>query len=217
MIITWFGHSCFRIQDKTGPEGITVLTDPFEKSVGLKPPAVEANIVTVSHDHFDHNNVSAVRGDPFVISSAGEYDVAGVMIQGVESYHDESEGRERGGNIIYRMDMDEISVVHLGDVGHTLNNKQLEVLAGADILMVPVGGKYTVDAKKAAEIVSQVQPRMVIPMHYKLSEVQVDIEGVDRFVKELALKPTYENKLKISKKELPQEDMELVIFNPFKS
>lgn len=213
MFITWWGQSCFRIQDKTGPDGITVATDPFDKTVGLKSPNFEADIVTVSHDHFDHNNVAGLRGDPFVIRSAGEYDTKGVMVQGVESYHDEKEGEERGKNIIYRIEMDNISVVHLGDLGHVLENKQLESLVGTDILMIPVGGTYTLDAKKAVEVVSQIEPRMVIPMHYKVSGLKVDLAGVDDFVKQLGLKPTYEDKLKISKKELPQENMELVVFN----
>lgn len=213
MIITWFGQSCFRLQDKTGAEGITLVTDPYDSSIGLKPPQFEANIVTVSHDHSDHNNTSALKGDPFIVDTAGEYDVSGVMLQGVESYHDESKGQERGKNIIYRIDMDNISVSHLGDLGHTLNNKQLEVLAGTDILLLPIGGTYTIDAKKATEVVSQVQPRMVIPMHYSIDRLKADIEGVETFIKELALKPTYEDKLKIQKKDLPQEDMELVILN----
>jgi L-ascorbate metabolism protein UlaG (beta-lactamase superfamily) len=169
--------------------------------------------VTVSHDHFDHNNISALKGDPFVVKSAGEYDFRGVMVQGVDSYHDENGGVDRGRNVIYRIDMDGVSVTHLGDLGHLLENKQLEVLAGTDILLIPVGGKYTINAKKATEVISQIQPRLVIPMHYSLPDLTVDIEGVEGFVKELGLKPTYEEKLKISAKELPQEDMELVILN----
>lgn len=213
MIITWWGQSCFRIQDKTGSDGITVVTDPFDKSLGLKVPNFEADIVTVSHDHFDHNNVNSLRGDPFVINTAGEYDTKGVMVQGVESYHDENEGKDRGSNIVYRIEMEEITLVHLGDLGHNLENKQLEPLVGTDILMVPVGGTYTLDARKAVEVVSQIEPRMVIPMHYKVPNLSVDLDGVDTFIKEMGIKPTYEDKLRISKKELPQENMELVVFN----
>ncbi len=213
MIISWLGQSCFKIQDKVGPDGVTVVTDPFEKSIGLKPPGFEADIVTVSHDHYDHNNVQAVRGNPFVIRSAGEYDIKGVMVEGVEAYHDGKQGAERGKNIIYRIELDDITVAHLGDLGHILDNKQLERLSGVDILLVPVGGKYTVDAKKAVEVVSQIEPRIVIPMHYKIKGLKVDLEPVDKFVKELGLKPTYEEKLKISKRDLPQEDMELVVLS----
>ncbi len=211
MIITWFGHSCFRIQNKIGPEGVTVATDPYDQSVGLKPPNFEANIITISHNHFDHNNPQVLRGNPFVINSAGEYDVSGAIIQGVDSYHEEKKGEERGKNIIYRIDMDDISVVHLGDLGHILENKQLEALAGTDILLIPVGEKYTIDVKKAAEVISQVQPRIIIPMHYSLPKLKIDISGVDKFIKEIGVKPTYEDKLKINKKDLPQEDMELVV------
>lgn len=213
MIITWQGHSCFKIQDKIGPDGLTVVTDPFNKEIGLKVPNFEADIVTISHDHYDHNNAGALRGQPFVVKSAGEYDIKGVMVEGIASYHDDKDGKENGGNIIYRIEMDDISVVHLGDLGQVLDNAQLEKLAGTDILLIPVGGEYTLDAKKAVEVISQIEPRLVIPMHYKTKDLKIDIEGVDKFVKELGVTPTYEEKLKISKKELPSEDMELVILS----
>jgi len=156
MIITWLGHSCFKIQDKLTPEGVTIVTDPFDKSVGLKVPRFEAQIVTISHDHSDHNNVSAIKGDPFVIKGAGEYEVKGVFIEGVEAYHDDQSGAQRGKNIIYRIDFDEMSVTHLGDLGHTLDSKQLEKLEGTDILLIPVGGNFTIGANKAVEVVSQI-------------------------------------------------------------
>ena len=213
MIITWQGQSCFKIQDKVGSEGITLVTDPFDKSLGLKVPNFEADIVTVSHDHYDHNNVAAFRGTPKVIKSAGEYDIKGVMIEGVLSYHDASQGQERGNNIIYRIEMDDITICHLGDLGHVLDNKQLERLEGIDILLVPVGGKYTLDAKLAVEVISQIEPRIVIPMHYKIKDMKIDIDGVDKFIKELGIEAAYEEKLKINKKDLPAEDMELVILS----
>ena len=213
MIITWQGHSCFKIQDKLGTEGITLVTDPFDKSLGLKLPNFEADIITVSHDHPDHNNVSALRGNPHIVKSAGEYDIKGVMIEGVLSYHDESKGKERGSNVIYRIEMDDITICHLGDLGHVLDNKQLERLEGIDILMIPVGGKNTLDAKKAVEVISQIEPRIVIPMHYKTNDVKADIDGVEKFIKELGIEASYEEKLKINKKDLPAEDMELVILS----
>ena len=213
MIITWQGHSCFKIQDKIGPEGVTVVTDPYGKNTGLKVPNFEADIVTISHDHDDHNNASALRGNPFVIDCAGEYDFKGVLIEGIDSYHDNQKGTERGGNIIYRLEVDDVSIAHLGDLGGPLDSTQLEKLVGTDILLIPVGGKYTLDAKMAVEVISQIEPRIVIPMHYKTPDLKMDIDPVDKFVKELGLKPTYEEKLKISKKDLPQEDMELVILS----
>ena len=211
MIITWLGHSCFKIQDKAGSDGVAVITDPFDKSVGLKTPKGEADIVTVSHGYDGHNNVSVIRGNPYVIKSAGEYEIKNVFIEGVESYHDDQKGAERGKNIIYRIDIDDMSVIHLGDLGHTLDTKQLSKLEGADILLVPVGGVYTIGAGKAVEVVSQIEPRIVIPMHYKVPGLKINLEGVDKFIKELGVNPTYEEKLKISKKDLPAEDMELVI------
>jgi len=213
MLITWLGHSCFKIQDKSGHDNITVVTDPFDKSTGLKVPRCEADIVTVSHDHGDHNNVSAIKGEPFVIKGAGEYEVKNVFIEGVEAYHDDKQGAERGKNVMYRVDIDDMSVAHLGDLGHTLDSKQLEKLEGTDILLIPVGGVYTIGAKKAVEVVSQIEPRIVIPMHYKTPGLKIDLDGIDKFIKELAIKPTYEEKLKISKEDLPAEDMELVILS----
>lgn len=212
MIISWIGHSCFKIQNKISSDGITLVTDPFDKSTGLKVPSFEAQIITISHDHHDHNNVESLKGTPYIINSAGEYDINGVSIQGVESYHDNESGKERGENIIYRIEMDDVSVGHLGDLGHLLNDKQLEVLSGIDILLIPVGGKYTINAKTAAEVVAQIEPRIVIPMHYKIPELKIEgLDDVQKFIKELGLTPTEEEKLKITKKELPQEDMELVI------
>ncbi len=211
MIITWQGHSCFKIQDKIGSDGITLVTDPYDKKIGLKPPNFEADIVTVSHNHFDHNNISSLRGNPFVIDRAGEYDVKGILVEGIDSYHDEKEGKERGKNIMYRFVVDNINIAHLGDLGHPLSNGQLEKLAGIDILLIPVGGNYTIDAKQAVSVISQIQPRIIIPMHYKIKDLNVDIDGVEKFVKELGIKPTEEEKLKINKKDLPSEDMELII------
>ncbi len=213
MIITWQGHSCFKIQDKIGPEGLTLVTDPYNPSLGLKLPNFEADIITVSHDHDDHNNIKGLRGTPKIIQSAGEYDIKGIMVEGILAYHDAKQGAERGTNIIYRIEMDDITLCHLGDLGHVLDNKQLERLEGIDILFVPVGGKYTLDAKQAVEVISQIEPRIVIPMHYKTKDVKLDIEGVEKFIKELGLEPTHEEKLKINKKDLPAEDMELVMLS----
>ena len=214
MIITWQGHSCFKIQDKIGTDGVTLVTDPFDKETGLKVPNFEADIVTVSHDHHDHNNIGALRGTPFVIECAGEYDYKGILVEGIDSFHDEKKGEERGGNIIYRIEVDDISVAHLGDLGTVLDNTQLEKLVGTDVLLIPVGGKYTLDAKKAVEVISQIEPRIVIPMHYKTDGLKIDgLDPIDKFIKEIGLTPSYEEKLKISKKDLPVEDMEIVILS----
>jgi L-ascorbate metabolism protein UlaG (beta-lactamase superfamily) len=215
MIINYFGHSCFKIEEKINGENVS-LTDPFDSSVGLKVPNVEADIVSVSHSHPDHANVSALRGKPFVVDCAGEYDIKGVIIEGIKSYHDEKKGTERGENIIFRFDIEGISLAHLGDLGDALDNKQLEKIGGIDILFIPVGGRYTLDAKKAVEAISQIEPRIVIPMHYKTEGSKIDIDGIDKFIKEIGIAPNFEEKLKISKRDLPSEDMKLIIFNNIK-
>lgn len=212
MIITHLGHACFRLQDKAGSEGTTLLTDPYA-GIGLSLTKTEADIVTISHAHDDHSNLGAVKGSPFVIDVAGEYDIKNILIEGIDSYHDEEQGKLRGGNIIYRIEMDGISLVHLGDLGHMLESQQLEKLIGTDILFIPVGGKYTINAKQAVGVISQIEPRMIIPMHYQVPGLNIEgLDEVDKFIKEIGLKPSYEERLRISKRDLPQEDMELVVF-----
>lgn len=211
MMISYLGQSCFKLQDKLGPEGVTLVTDPFGKELGLKVPNFEADIVTVSHQHADHNNTGALRANPFIIDTPGEYDIKSVMVQGIESFHDTKNGAERGKNIIYRIEMDDLTLVHLGDLGHALTDAQLDQLDKVDILFIPVGGKYTIDAKMAVEIIGQLEPRVVIPMHYKLPGSKAELDPVEKFVKELGVQPKREEKLKLAKKDLPQEGMELVI------
>ncbi|MFH1412422.1 MAG: MBL fold metallo-hydrolase [bacterium] len=216
MYITYIGHSCFKLQDKVGPDGVIVVTDPFDPNMtGFKMPKIDADIVTVSHDHKDHNYVKAIKGDAFVINRAGEYENKGVFVEGIDAYHDDKQGNERGNIVMFRIDIDGISVAHLGDLGCALETKQLEKLEGTDILLIPVGGKYTIDAKKAVSVINQIEPRIVIPMHYGDPKLKWDLDKVDKFAKEIGLQPTYEDKLKISKRDLPAEDMELVILNKY--
>ena len=142
MNIIWYGQSCFKIQNKN----ITLITDPFNKSIGLRPPYGAADIVTVSHNHSDHNDYSAIKNDPFVIDGAGEFEVKKVVVKGIDSYHDDKEGKERGSNIIYTIEMNDIRICHLGDLGqNTLINGQLEKIGQIDILFIPVGGGFTID------------------------------------------------------------------------
>lgn len=216
MFISYLGHSCFKIQDKVSSDGVTLVTDPFNKSLGLKVPNFEADIVTVSHAHEDHSNTDSLRGSPFVVDAPGEYEIKGVMIQGVESFHDDKKGAERGANIVFRIEVDGISIAHLGDLGHVLSDEELEQLGVIDILLIPVGGKDALDAKRAVEVVNQIEPRIVIPMHYKLPETKIDLDSVEKFVKELGVEPKREEKLKMNKKDLPQEGMDLMILEVLK-
>ena len=216
MIITWFGQSCFRLQGDSS----TLVTDPYDQSLGLRLPRLTADLVTVSHDHHDHNNVAAVKGmdgnAPFTITMPGEYEVKGTFVYGIPAFHDSKQGAERGPNIIYRIEMDGITLAHLGDLGHLLTNGEVEKLEGVDILMIPVGGFYTIDANQATEIISQLEPRLVIPMHYQLPGLKVGkLDDVKAFCKEMGVTINgTEQKLKVTKRDLPQEDMKVVVLTP---
>lgn len=209
MVITWYGQSCFKIQS-----GETVLfTDPFCKEIGLTPPRGAANIVTVSHQHRDHNNYDALTGDPLIINGPGEFETKGISIKGIFSFHDNKEGKERGTNTIYVIEVEGIKICHLGDLGEEkLNDEQVEEINGVDILMIPVGGAFTINGEDAVEIINQIEPRLVIPMHYKIPGLAVKMDGVDVFLKEMGIsKKEAVDKLTMKKKDLPQEGMEVVV------
>lgn len=207
MEITYIGHSAFKIKGKSA----IVVTDPFdEKMVGFKFPKIEADVVTVSHQHKDHNNVEAVEGNPVVITGPGEYEVKGVKIIGVSTFHDDEKGAKRGANTIYHIKIDGISIVHCGDLGHKLDDKIIETLDGVDILILPVGGFYSLSASQASELASQLEPKIIIPMHYNHKALNQDGFGqltpVDVFEKEMGkegLQPV--EKLVVTKERLPAE------------
>jgi len=214
MQIQYLGHSCFKLIGKdTKGNAVSLITDPFGAGCGLKVPNMEADIVTVSHHHSDHDNIKAVKGSPYVMDVAGEYEIKDVFVQGIDAAHDEKDGADRGCNIIYRINFEDIVITHLGDLGHLLDTKQVERLEGTDILLIPVGGNYTIDAKKAVEVINQIEPRIVIPMHYKTANLKFDLASLDKFIKEIGLEPITEDKLKISKKDLPEEDTNLIVLN----
>ena len=215
MIISWLGQSCFKLQDKMNGRDITVVLDPFSPShTGLKLPAnLSADVVTISHQHKDHNFLSGVSGQPFVIDMAGEYEIGGLFIDGVDSDHDQQGGAKRGHNLIFRLGFSDLVVTHLGDLGSTLEAKQLERLAGTDILLVPVGGYYTLDAKQAIEVINQIEPKIVIPMPYKLPGLSFNLAAVDDFVKAIGLAPIYEDKLKVVRRDLDSENLQLIILS----
>lgn len=211
MEITWHGQSCFTVKAKEG----TIAIDPF-KNIGLKEPKIKADVCLVTHDHNDHNNIALVEGinsrKPVVISGPGEYEVSGINIIGVKSKHDENEAKDTL-NTIYVFKAEDIFVCHLGDLGQkSLSDSQLESLNGIDVLMVPVGGTYTIDGKEAAEVVNQIDPRIVIPMHYKIDGLNIDLDGVDSFAKSEGASPSNaKDILKVSQMNLPTDDREVVI------
>lgn len=208
MIITWFGHSCFRIETKSG----SVLIDPFSKEIGLRPPKIKDDMILVTHHHYDHDNTSEANPEAFIIDGPGEYEKQGISVRGVRSFHDKSEGKERGLNTIYIIKAEEMTVCHMGDFGQDkFEDHQLEEIGDVDILMVPVGGVYTIDYKEAVNVASQIEPKILIPMHYKIEGLKVDIAGPDKFLKEIGLTPEKVDKFKIVKKNLPVEEMKLVL------
>lgn len=206
MNINWYGQSYFKITGKN----VTVVTDPFDAKIGLKPPRAEADIVTISHAHFDHNNLEVIKGEPIIIDGPGEYSVRGVEIQGIGSYHDNSQGKERGTNTIYTIDVDNIKICHLGDLGQDLSDEQIDKIGNVDILLIPVGGVYTIGAEQAIEVINQIEPRIVIPMHYKVQGLNINLDNLDKFSKEIGASKTLP-KLSIKKKELPSEDTEVIV------
>jgi len=207
MDITSLGHSSFRIHGK----GATVVTDPFDSEfTGLKfPKHITADIVTVSHAHKDHNAVSQIEGNPFIVAGPGEYEIKGVGIVGIASHHD-TEKKES--NTIYRIEMEDLSIVHLGDLGRMLTTDEEDELDGVDILMIPVGGTYTIDATLATKLVSEINPSIIIPMHYLRPEIKFDLAPVSAFLKEMGQETvTAQLKLSIAKSKLPEQKQIIVL------
>lgn len=215
MDIYWGGQALFKLKGKQS----TVIIDPFDPDfVGLKlPKDLTADTVLVSHSHGDHNNAAGVTAPsgkkPMVFNRPGEYEVGGVVITGINSFHDNSSGSERGANIIFLLQFDGLNIVHLGDLGQSqLTEEQIAQISGTDILLVPVGGTYTIDAKVAAGIISQLEPKIIIPMHYGLEGLKFTLDPVERFLKEMGAEGiTAQPKLSISKEKLPEEPQIVVL------
>ncbi len=179
MKLTWLGHSSFRLEESTGT---TIVTDPFDPYVGYDMPAVSADIVTVSHGHKDHSNVGAVEGNPTVIRNAGFCEIGGVHMLAGKSYHDDSKGADRGENLIFKFRMDGVELCHMGDIGEECSVMLVESIMPVNVLLIPVGGTYTVDAEGAKEYVDRIMPDVVIPMHYKTKDCDFDIAKLNEFL-----------------------------------
>lgn len=211
MDIYWYGQALFKLKGK----GATVVIDPYESDfVGFKVPKdLEADVVLITHQHQDHNNSSLVPGQPMVFSGPGEYEVKGVVITGVQSFHDNQEGKERGLNTIYQLNIDGLNVVHLGDLGqHKLTEEQINQIGQVDILLIPVGGVYTINGKEATEIIAELEPKIIIPMHYAVPGLKFPLEEVDKFKKEMGAEEVVpQAKLSMTKEKLPEEPMVVVL------
>lgn len=179
MKIEYLGHSCFKLTESTGT---SVICDPYDEAVGYDLPEMSADAVTVSHHHYDHDAVKSVKGSPVIIDKECSYDLPGVEINAIKSFHDGEEGKLRGGNLIFKFRMDGIDVCHLGDLGEECSSALIDELLPVNVLLIPVGGTYTIDAEMAKEYVDRIMPEVVIPMHYRDKGCKLDIDKVDAFL-----------------------------------
>ena len=181
MKVKWLGHACFLI---TADNGLKIITDPYIEGSGLKYSPIDesADIATVSHDHFDHNNVSAVKGKPDVVKGSGTKTVKGIQFKGVATYHDEAKGGQRGDNVVFCFTVDGVNICHLGDLGHRLSKEEIAQIGDIDVLLIPVGGFFTIDAKVASQVCEDLKPKVIIPMHFKTPRCDFPITEVDDFL-----------------------------------
>jgi L-ascorbate metabolism protein UlaG (beta-lactamase superfamily) len=208
--IRWFGHACFQI---SSPSGVRILTDPFDESVGYCLPDTFVDVVTSSHDHFDHSNVSVAKGNPVILRDQGEYKDDKVNIYSVNTWHDTEHGAKRGRNRVFIIEVDGVRIVHMGDIGHDLTPSQLNAISPADVLFVPCGGYYTIDAAGAKRLVASTCARVVIPMHYKTETVSDwPIATADKFLEGFDNVVLLDcNRLELTINELP-EDTTVFVF-----
>lgn len=211
MDIYFYGQACFKLKGKTA----SVIIDPYKEDfTGLKlPKDLSATIAISSHNHDDHNNLGVITGAELIINGPGEYEAGGISVVGVSTYHDKEKGAQRGKNTVYNITVDGLNIVHLGDLGDKLTEEQIDEIGLTDILLVPVGGVYTVDSKAASDLVSQIEPKIVIPMHYSLPGLKFELEPVETFLKEMGFEnPEPQPKLSITRDKLPGE-LQVVILS----
>ncbi len=203
MDIVWLGHSCFRIRGREA----TVVMDPCPPASGYNIGKPTADIITISHRHDDHTYVKAVAGSPVIIDGPGEYEIHGAFITAISTYHDAEKGAQLGSNLAFVIEMEDIRVCHLGDLGHAPSADQAEEMTGVDVLLIPVGGERTIDGPKAAEIAAMLEARLVIPMHYRTEAGGAKLEPPDRFLKEMgvAAAPELQPKLSVTHNSIPSE------------
>lgn len=212
MNIKYLGHASFFIRSKDAK----IVTDPFNPSVGIKFPKTEADIVTISHEHDDHNYPQGISGEPLLITWPGEYEKKGVRVTGYASYHDKEKGKERGSNTLFKIEADGITVLHCGDLGHVLDDTLLEAIGDIDILLLPVGGHYTIDAKEAIQVAKQIEPSLIIPMHYKTTQHDEKVFGevapLEDFLKAYGIdNPETLDQLSVKKEDLTEEAKVIVM------
>ena len=211
MEILWYGHACFRLKDRVS----TIVTDPFDKSLGLVLPRIPANIVTVSNQSNHHNNVAGVKGDFMVVDSPGEYEIGGTFVTGVRMEEkDNTDNNGRPQNNVFVIYMEDMAICHLGDLTHVPTQRQVEDMGNIDVLLIPVAGKKALSAAQAAEVISLIEPYIVIPMHYSIPGINIKLDSVDKFLKEMGVAQVDPvTALKVTKSTLPEET-QMVLLEP---
>jgi len=215
MKLKWLGHASMLL---TSNDGVRVITDPYEAGAfGLDygPITESADVVTVSHDHADHNNISSVKGNPQLVKGSGTHQARGIEFRGIESHHDTSAGKERGPNIIFCFSLDGVRLCHLGDLGHALDSDTQAKIGPVDVLLTPVGGNFTIDANVAVETCRALQPKVVIPMHYRNDRCpQFPVARVDEFIMLVdKVKNVKASEVELVPDSLPQH-MEVMVLKP---
>jgi L-ascorbate metabolism protein UlaG (beta-lactamase superfamily) len=210
MEIVWYGHACFRLRSRPA----TVVADPYGKGAGYVLPRVRADVVTVSHDNPLHNHSSGISGDPYVVRGPGEYEVKDVFITGIRTYCDNKKGAARGFNTVYLIEMDDLRICHLGSIAHLPTQAQAEELSDVDVLLVPVGGQTCLSAAQATEVISMLEPRIVVPMLYKTALGTLELAPLSRFIKAMGVKmPNAAESLQVQARKTPDET-QVVILEP---
>lgn len=210
MDVTWLGHGCFRLRGRNA----AVVTDPYPPAIGLKLARMDADLVTVSHEHENHSYTQVVRDGAYEIHGPGEYEVAGVSVIGVPTFHDAEKGSKHGRNTVYLIEIDDVRICHLGDLGHKLEDAEAEAVASPDVLLVPVGGLTAMNAAQAAEVVRQLEPRYVVPMHFAIPGLKLQLDPIDRFLKEMGV-TTAEPQPKLAvQKSSGEYDTRVVVLEP---
>ena len=213
MKIKWMGHASFLI---TSEAGTSIITDPYPQGSGLSyiPIKEHVDIIIMSHDHFDHNNISGVPDKPELITGSITKNLKGIEFRGIATHHDQSQGKERGANTAFCFSVDGVKVCHLGDLGHRLSPEQMTEIGSVDVLLVPIGGVYTIDAKMAATVVDDLKPRIAMPMHYKTAKCNWPLNTVDDFIKDKTnVKRLNSSEIEIKSDKLP-ELTEMVVLEP---
>jgi L-ascorbate metabolism protein UlaG (beta-lactamase superfamily) len=205
--ISWYGHSCFRITERSQ---VSVVTDPYSDEIGLPLPRLKGDIVTISHDEPGHSNLDAVKGYAHVLSSPGEYEIGGVFIMGVAMPYVQNDMARP--NVAYKFEYDRLTVLHLGDLAHVPDQSTVEDFGEVNVLLVPVGGGKSLRSAEAAEVIALIEPNFIIPMHYALPGLRIDLDTVDKFLKEMGVSKVQEaDTLKVTVGELPEQPQVVVL------